>query len=339
MLQRLGKGKKVNFRKIRIIFRKNLSKGSEILRIPEFGALVSVLVVTIAFSVLSEKFLTEATAASILSTGAELGIMAIGVAFLMISGEFDLSVSSVFALCPLLLALLAENGLNPWFALLFALGIACLVGLFNGFLVVKTGVPSFIITLGMLMLLRGIVLAITEGFPVALGNSSLFREALAGRFLGDFRTSIIWLIFLCFIFTVVLLRTGYGNWTFAVGGNKETARAMGVKVTKVKLVNFMLCSLLAAFAGCVALARYGMVAPTTGTEMELEAIASAVMGGTLLTGGSGSIVGAFLGALLIAMMRTGLVQVGAPPYWYRAFIGVILIAAAVIHLMIRKRTR
>jgi monosaccharide ABC transporter membrane protein, CUT2 family (TC 3.A.1.2.-) len=186
------------------------------------------------------------------------------------------------------------------------------------------------------MFLRGIVFARTGGFPVKIVGHPLFREAMAGKFYKDFRVSIIWLAFLCIVFALILIRTRYGNWVFAVGGNKKTARDMGIKVTKVKLLNFMLCSVLGAFAGIMALSRFGAVGATTGIGWELEAIAAAVIGGCLLTGGFGSIIGAVMGAILISLIKHGLVLVGAPSYWYTAFIGVILIGAAVLHVMIRR---
>ena len=309
---------------------------ANILKLPEFGVSMAIIAVVIIFSSLSDKFLTAASFGVILTTGAELGIMTIGIAFLMISGEFDLSVSSVFAIAPLIVALFLVEGINIAIALLVAFGVACLVGLFNGAIVEKVAVPSFIITLGMQMLLRGIIYAKTEGFPIKIVGNLLFREAMAGKFYGDFRASIIWLIFLCIIFALILGRTRYGNWVFAVGGNKKTARVMGIKVTKVKLLNFMLCSVLGAFAGIIAISRFGAVGATTGVGWELEAIAAAVIGGCLLTGGYGSIIGAVMGAILISLIKHGLVLVGAPAYWYTAFIGIILIAAAVLHVMIRR---
>jgi simple sugar transport system permease protein len=218
------------------------------------------------------------------------------------------------------------------------LGLALIIGLSNGLVTVRIGLPSFITTMGMMMFLRGVVYAVTRGFPVSIEGNDLFRQVLAGRFVERFSISSVWLVIICLVFTIILTRTRYGNWVFAVGGSKNTAKAMGINVNKVKLLNFMLCSLLASFAGIIAFARLGMIAPTSGTGMELEAIASAVVGGCLLTGGYGSIVGAFMGAFMIAMLRVGLVLAGAPTYYYSAFIGIILVIASAIHLTIRRRT-
>jgi len=137
------------------------------------------------------------------------------------------------------------------------------------------------------------------------------------------------------ILAIILNRTPYGNRVFAAGGNKKVAKALGVNVNRVKLISFTLSGILAGFAGCVQFSRFGSVDALRGTGVELEAIASAVIGGTLLTGGYGSLVGTFFGALLIGMVRSGLVMAGAPAYWYRAFIGVILIIAVIINTKVR----
>lgn len=308
--------------------------------IPEVGVLIAVMVVTVSFSLLSDRFLTVHSLAVILVRVAELGIVATGIAFLMIAGEFDLSVSSTFAFAPVIVAvLMGSGGLDPVTASLIGLSLACLIGFINSRLVIKLGLPSFIATLGMMMFLRGTVLAITGGFLQHFEGGYLFRQILAGTIWGFFRSSIVWTLLICLLLALVLSRTRYGNWVFAVGGRKETSRMMGIPVAKVKTINFVVCSFLAALAGLISFARLGMVAPTTGIGMELEAIASAVIGGCLLTGGFGSVAGAFMGAFMIAMIQHGLILVGAPPYWYTAFVGVLLVGGAAINIAIGRRSR
>lgn len=307
---------------------------------PEVGVVIAIAVIIIVFSLLSDKFLTLASFSVMLVRTAELGIVAIGIAFLMISGEFDLSASSVFALVPIIMALLMrEVGLDPVVASLIALSLACLIGFINGKITVKLELPSFITTLGMMMFLRGSILAITGGFLLHFEGGELFRQIMAGPIWGFLRVSAIWAILICLLFTVILIRKPYGNWVFAVGGNKKAAQMLGIPVARVKMINFIVCSLLAGIAGLISFARIGMVAPTTGVGMELEAIASAVIGGCLLAGGFGSIVGAFMGAFIIAMIHHGLILIGAPPFWYTAFVGLLLIIAAIINTTIRRKTK
>jgi len=304
---------------------------SQIRRWPEFGVILAFLILFIFFSIFSSKFLTLRNITGILTIVSELGIMAIGVAFLMIAGEFDLSVSSVYALSGFLFVTLA-NSFNSPVAFIITLAIAAFIGFCNGMITLRAHIPSFITTLGMLLFLRGSLLAITGGESVSYKSDAIMPTILS-RFIGyGFRPSHIWFFLLTLLFSLVLTNTRYGNWVFATGGNKEVARAMGVNVNKVKVTNFMLSSLMASLSGCIVISRFNLANASFGTGMELEAIASAVIGGTLLTGGYGTIIGVFFGAFLMGMMRTGLVMIGAPAYWYQAFVGAILIIAATINL-------
>lgn len=315
--------------------RRQILSFSQIRRWPEFGVIIAFLVLLTIFSVFSSKFLTLSNITGILTIVSELGIMAIGVAFLMIAGEFDLSVSSVYALSGFLFVTLA-NRFNSPLAFVITLALAAFIGFCNGTITLRAHIPSFIATLGMMLFLRGSLLAVTGGESVSYKSDAIMPTILA-RFMGyGFRPSHIWFLVLTFIFSIILTNTRYGNWVFATGGNKEVARAMGVNVNKVKVTNFMLSSLMASLSGCIVISRFNIANASFGTGMELEAIASAVIGGTFLTGGYGTIIGVFFGAFLMGMMRTGLVMIGAPAYWYQAFVGAILIIAATINLKLRR---
>lgn len=306
------------------------------IRFREFGALSGLIIIMIVFTILSNKFLTWDNLVGVFTVTSELGIIAIGVAFLMISGEFDLSVGSVFAISPMIGALLAGAGVP--FPIAFIIGLigAGLIGFVNGWLVIKTAIPSFIVTLGTMMFFRGVLLAVSGGFPITFMGESGFLDALGGRTIGGMRASGIWLIVSTILFSVMLNRTKFGNHVFAVGGNPGTAKAVGVQVNRVKLINFILCSLMAGLAGFTMFGRFYSIDPTAGELHELEAIAAAVIGGTLLTGGYGSIWGAFIGAFLIGVLRSGLILAGAPAYWYKAFVGVVLVLAVIMNTRIRK---
>lgn len=308
---------------------------SQIRRWPEFGVLIAFLVLLTIFSIFSSKFLTLRNITGILTIVSELGIMSVGVAFLMIAGEFDLSVSSVYALSGFLYVTLA-NSFNSPLAFVITLAIAAFIGFCNGMITLRAKIPSFIATLGMMLFLRGSLLAVTGGESVSYSSDAIMPTILT-RFIGyGFRPSHIWFFVLTLIFSVLLTNTRYGNWVFATGGNKEVARAMGVNVNKVKVTNFMLSSLMASLSGIIVISRFNLANASFGTGMELEAIASAVIGGTFLTGGYGTIIGVFFGAFLMGMMRTGLVMIGAPAYWYQTFVGAILIIAAAINLKLSR---
>jgi simple sugar transport system permease protein len=308
---------------------------SQIRRLPEFGVVLAFLVLFTIFSIFSSQFLTLRNITGILTIVSELGIMAIGVAFLMIAGEFDLSVSSVYALSGFLFVTFA-NRFNSPIAFVITLAVALFIGFCNGMITLRAHIPSFVTTLGMQLFLRGSLLAITGGESVSYKSDAMMPTLLT-RYIGHgFRPSHIWFFLLTLIFSIVLTNTRYGNWVFATGGKKEVARAMGVNTNKVKVTNFMLSALLASLSGCIVISRFNLANASFGTGMELEAIASAVIGGTLLTGGYGTIIGVFFGALITGMMRTGLVMMGAPAYWYQAFVGAILIIAASINLKLSR---
>jgi len=309
----------------------------KILRISEIGSLSALLIIVLTFASLSEHFLTLVNFVGIFTMTAELGIIAIGVTFLMISGEFDLSVGSVFAVAPMTGAILMNNGLSPFFAFLAGLFVAAIIGLMNGFVVIKTKIPSFIVTLGSMMFFRGLLLAVSGGFQISyFADNNSFLNALGGKIFFGMRASGIWFIIGTIFFSFILNRTKYGNHVFAVGGNKEAAEAIGINVSKVKIINFIACSVMAGLAGFTMFGRFNSIDPTAGLQLELEAIASAVIGGAVLTGGYGSIIGAFMGAFLIGILRSGLILAGAPSYWYKAFIGIILVVSVILNTKIKK---
>ncbi|MEW5814508.1 MAG: ABC transporter permease [Spirochaetota bacterium] len=309
----------------------------KIIRVKEIGALSGLLIIMLVFALLSDKFLTGENFVGIFTMTSELGIIAIGICFLMIAGEFDLSVGSVFAVAPMLGALLGNLGVPMLLSFLTGLVFAALIGFLNGIIVTRSKIPSFIVTLGSMMFFRGLLLAVSGGFPIGyMGQETGFLDALGGRILFGMRASGIWFILATLIFSTILNHTKYGNHIFAVGGNPGTAKAVGINVSKVKIINFIVCSILAGLAGFTMFGRFHSIDPTAGSLLELEAIASAVIGGALLSGGYGSIFGAFLGAFLIGVMRSGLILAGAPAYWYQGFIGVVLVISVIINTKIRK---
>ena len=309
----------------------------EKLLFPSMGVIVAFIVVTAVFSALSKSFFTLSTWAGILTITGELGTVTLPVALLMISGEFDLSVGSVYATAGILLAMLLNHGFNPFLALLVVLVLGAAIGLTNGLITTKIRIPSFITTLGTMMSIRGLLLLATAGFPVSYYGHSFLTTFLNGKIIGEFRVSAIWVIVFLGLFAYLLNMTRHGNWTFAVGGNPVVAHALGVQVDRVKIINFVLSASFASVAGMLSFARFKMAYPTLGEQMGLEAIAAAVLGGCYLNGGYGTIVGAFFGAMVIASLRVGLVLAGAPSYWYKAFIGIILVLGMIINKEVMQR--
>ena len=318
--------------------------GKIMTRFPETGVLIVFLIFGCVFSFSSDNFLTLDSITSMFTVAAEVGIIAVGVSILMISGEFDISVGSIMCFSTLIFCWLVNNFVAAPIALIITLLVCAAMGLLTGLVTLKLKIPSFIASLGMMMFWRGMHNHLTNGFPLVYSEAALQRDAGFLKILGGspiqslpmFHMTCLWFIILMLVFYFILNKTRYGNSVFATGGNKDAARNAGVKVNRVKLINFMICAALAGFAGTANLARYKSSQGQLGTGMELEAIAACVIGGNLLMGGAGSIIGTFIGAVLMSMIRTGLIILGVSSYLYLPITGVIIIAAVVMNTFIRK---
>lgn len=314
-------------------------KFNTVFKYPEIGVLIAFIVVFLFFSIFSEKFLTLSNFRTVLIVSTELGIMTIGVTLLMIAGEFDLSVGSTFGFSILICTILANTGLNSILALIITMIIASSIGFINGLITLKASIPSFITTLGTSMFIRGIMLSVSSGFIISYSGDMLIPMIL-GREIKSFISSASLIFFiLVMLFSIILNKTRLGNWIIATGADKESARQVGVGINKTKIICFIFAGLMAGFAGMVNLSRFKIADVLMGQGMELEAIAATVIGGTLLRGGRGSIIGAFLGVLIIGMIRSGLILLGVPAFWYRSFIGLILIVVAIVNGYIMKIKR
>jgi simple sugar transport system permease protein len=269
--------------------------------------------------------------------------MALAMTLLMTSGEFDLSVGSVFGFAPVVMWALFNAGLMPLFpAFLVAIAVAMFIGFVNGVFVTRLGIPSFLVTLGMLLVVRGTALWVTSGFPQRTWDAG--EEWLAQILVGDFYIgglrvymSLIWFILIALAFHYVLTRTRFGNWIQATGGNGSAARNRGVPTRRVKLILFMLSSAMAALAGIISSIRVSAANPNSGTGYELEVIAMVVIGGTVLTGGRGTIIGTVLGVLILRLMRNGIVLIGVPGLAYNIFIGGIILGMMALHAGLERR--
>jgi simple sugar transport system permease protein len=314
---------------------------------PELAAVAGAILVFAFFAITAgdSGFLTFGGTMSYLEVAAQLGIVAVPVALLMIAGEFDLSVGSMIGAAGMVVAIAtAEYGWPLWAAVLLAFGLAALIGLFNGYVVIKTGLPSFIVTLGMLFALRGL----TIGFArLITGRTQVggLDEATEGGFLtslfagtiGGVPVSILWWIVLAALATWILLRTAFGNWIFGAGGDATAARNAGVPVNRVKILLFMSTALSAALLAIIQVMDAGSADVLRGELYELQAIAAAVIGGTLLTGGYGSAIGALFGALIFGMVQQGIFFTGVNTDWFQVFVGAMLLGAVLFNNFIRRR--
>jgi len=310
---------------------------------PEFGPFVLLVVELVGFWAINPDFLSGQNISNTLAFTVELGLIALTMTLLMTSGEFDLSVGSLFGFSPVLMWTLFNGGLTSLpVAFAIAMAVAALIGLVNGWFVTKLKIPSFLVTLGMLLVVRGTALFITDGFPQRTWSASgqWLAQALVGDFyVAGFRVymSLFWFIAAAVALSYVLTETKAGNWILATGGNPGAARARGVNVNATKVTLFVLSSLMASLAGVISSIRTSAANPNSGTGYELEVIAMVVIGGTALTGGRGTIIGTVLGIFILRVMRNGIVLIGVPGLAYNIFIGAIILGMMALHSGLERR--
>ena len=308
---------------------------------PEAVVLISFGVLLLFFALAAEHFLSAVALTNILSFSSILGIMVVGVAMLMIAGEFDLSVGANLAVASYVFAWALNAGIAAIPAMIIAIAVSSLLGLVNGLIVVYTGIPSFIATLGTMLAYRGIARAIGGGmlakyvestpllFVVMNGAIDAFNELFEP--VANLRVSIVWFIVFAVLGALVLRRSRYGNWVYATGGNPGAALAQGVAVKRVKLMTFTLVGLLVGLASVMQFAHRTSVDPLRGEGMELLAVAACVIGGVRLTGGVGTIFGAVVGVLLLTTLEQGLVLMGMSVQVFRAVAGLILMLSVILN--------
>ncbi|MEZ9523076.1 ABC transporter permease [Enterovibrio norvegicus] len=344
---------------------------SGLLSRPELGSVSGAILVFVFFALVAwDSGMFNADGIMNWTTvSAQLGIIAVGACLLMIAGEFDLSIGSMIGFAGMMIAIPAVFwGWPAWAAILFAFAGAMAVGFLNGYIVVKTGLPSFIVSLAFLFILRGLTIALS----IMLTNKTILSgvgdvaegDWLASMFGGEIGTGlftwlgnagwletysdgtpvvtgipmvVVWWFLLTAVCSFVLLRTRFGNWIFASGGDANAAKNVGVPTDRVKIMLFMFTAFCATvFAACQVF-EFGSAAADRGLLKEFEAIIAAVIGGALLTGGYGSVIGAFFGALIFGVVQMGIFFTGVDSDWFRVFLGVMLLIAVLFNNFIRKK--
>ena len=300
----------------------------------DLGTLFGLTIIVVVFSWLSPVFLTAPNLINILQQSSINACIALGMTLVIVSGGIDLSVGPIAALAAVVAATLMVANVPIPLAILAALGVGALCGLFNGMLVAYAGLQPFIVTLGGLSLYRALALIFTDGNPV-FGIPPEFRALINGDLMGIPKPVIIVAVIalLCWI---VLNKTPLGEYLMAVGGNEEAARIAGVPVARTKISAFVISGVLAAVAALILVGRLGAAEPTLGTLWELDAIAAAAIGGASLMGGKGSIVGTILGAIILGSLRNGLTLMNVQAFYQLLATGIIIIAAMLIDSATRK---
>jgi simple sugar transport system permease protein len=324
---------------------------------PEFGPFVLLVLLIVVFSSINPAFISLANVGNLLAFTVELGMIALAMTLLMTSGEFDLSVGSVFGFSAVIMWTLFNAGVMPLpLAFVVALCVAVFIGFVSGLFVTVLNIPSFLVTLGMLLVVRGSALWLTDGFPQRTWDAG--EQWIAELLVGDFYIcgpatimadacqgggglriymSLIWFVLLAVLCHYVLTRTRSGNWITAAGGNASAARNRGVPVGRVKVALFMFSAFMAALAGIISSIRTSAANPNSGQGYELEVIAMVVIGGTALMGGRGTILGTIIGIFILRLMRNGIVLIGVPGLAYNIFIGAIILGMMALHTWLERR--
>jgi simple sugar transport system permease protein len=325
-----------------------LGWSNRLLARPEIGALVAAIVIYIFFFALAPSFREAPAFFTVLYQASTIGIVAVGVGMLMIGGEFDLSAGVLVTSAGLTSAMFSyQLGINLWVGTALSLVLALGIGFLNGYLVMRTGIPSFLITLGTFFVLQGANLGITKLVTGSVSSPNINQmdgyDSLNWLFahtfqIGDVQLNItvLWWLAFAALWAYILQRTKIGNWIYAVGGNSASARAVGVPVTRVKVGLFMTVAFLGWFAGMHTLYNFNVLQAGNGVGNEFLYIIAAVVGGTLLTGGYGNTLGVAIGAFIFGMTSLGIVYAGWDPNWFKAFLGVMLLLAVVVNLYVKK---
>ena len=333
---------------------------TKLMQRPELGALMGAIAIFVIFAgfdnTSNHLWLTQTGIAAWSQQAAFFGIMAVPVGLLMIGGEFDLSAGVMTGVTALVMALLVgHEHWNAWLAIVATLAFGVLIGLLNGFVVTKSKLPSFIVTLATFFVLRGVsiggVLLVNNGssqvslvgthFPGLAAAKDVFGSSWgsSSSLPSGYQTAVLWFIAVTIVAAWVLGRTTFGNWIYAVGGDANAARNTGVPVARTKILLFVSTSLAAALVGIISFTQAYSAVSEQGVGYEFYYIIAAVVGGCLLTGGYGSAIGAALGACIIGMAFQGVIYAGWDSSWDFAFLGIVLFLAVLVNTFVYRRAQ
>jgi simple sugar transport system permease protein len=327
--------------------RVTLSLSHRVLARPEVGALVAAIVIFIFFLIVAPAFRNPSSLFTVLYQSSTIGIVAVAVGMLMIGGEFDLSAGVLVTTAGLFNAMFCyQLGINLWVGAALSLVLCLALGFLNGYLVMRTGIPSFLITLGTFFFLQGANLGVTKLVTGSVSSPDISKmdgyASLNWFFAHQFKIgpvtlqiTVVWWLVFTLLSAYILQRTKTGNWIFAVGGNAASARAVGVPVVRVKIGLFMTVAFLAWFAGMHYLYNFNVLQAGNGVGNEFLYIIAAVVGGTLLTGGYGNSIGVAIGAFIFGMTSLCIVYAGWDPNWFKAFLGIMLLLAVMVNLYVK----
>lgn len=309
---------------------------SRLLQSRSLATTVTALLLFVAFSLASPLFLTSDNLLNMVRNITFTGIVAVGMSYLLIAGEIDLSVGSTYGFLTMVMGILvAKQGIDPWLAMPAVIVLGGLVGLVNGVIVTRIGIPSFIVTLAMLTAYRSLAIVVSNQLPINVDPTGLFFEVTGGYIDNVFPWLILWLIAIVAGGAFILSRTKFGSDIYATGGDPEAARNNGLNVRRIKTLCFVITSALCGVVAALLIGYLHVAAPITGTGFEFRVIGAVIVGGVALRGGRGSIYGSFMGAIIIGMISSGLVLLGFSQYWGDIVTGGLIVCTGALDLYVR----
>lgn len=302
-----------------------MKKYTSKLNFRDYGVLIGFVVLCIAISMATPAFLSKQNVLNLLRQSSIIGIISAGMTFVIISGNFDISVGAVAALSGVIVMRLATTGTNLFLAIIAAIVVCAIIGLVNGIMVAKINVPSLIATMAMVTIVRGILLMITGGYPITQTIPML--DSLGNGYFLGIPMPVIVFILVVIVSYIVLTQTKFGRNVYSIGGNQDASKLNGINVDNQKIKVFIINAVLAAIAGLVLTGRLGTASPVAGDSYDMDAIASVVIGGTSVSGGSGSVLKTIIGVLLMSVINNSFNLLGIDIFFQYIFKGLIILVA------------
>jgi len=295
------------------------------------------ILVFVAFSIAVDRFLTAENLLNMLRQVSLLGILGVGMTFLFVVGEIDISIGSIYGFLTVIMGILVgRRGWNPWLGMLTVIALGTIIGANTGWIVTKAGIPSFVATLAELVAYRSAALLASAEKPSIAGGTGSFYTISGGYIGGALPWLAVWMIVSIVVGGILLAKTKFGYHVFATGGDCDAARNWGINVGRKKVLCFMLMGALCGLSGALLFGWLQVAAPITGTGLEFSVIAAVILGGAALEGGQGSIYGSLVGAVIIGMLSSGLVLMGLSQQWKDVATGGLILFAATFDWLVRR---
>ena len=291
----------------------------------------------IFFSATTTTFLVADNLLSMVRDVSLVGIVAVGMTIIFVAGEIDLSIGSVYGFLMVIMGILViQAGIDPWLAMILVIGLGGLIGLMNGLIVTRLGIPSFIATLAMLTAFRSAALLVAGDHPLVSTGIGSFYDMTGGNIVGNIPWFVVWLAIITISGAFILWRTTFGYHVYAVGGNEEAAVNSGINAKRVKVICFVLISALCGLIGAMVFGYLHVTDPTTGTGFEFRVAGAVLIGGITLGGGRGTVYGSFIGAIIVGMIGRGLVLLGLDPHYSDLATGLLIMVTGALDLYVRR---